>query len=114
MFVVTSGVIRQNISLVMQSGVNIFGESAQEPIYYFISYMIFGCWNTGKSMKTPIDRPPLHYFGIVTSRKNLLWRHFDRLSWERFQVGHARLPTVVELSLVNYRELFTAFSLAGM
>ena len=38
--------------------------------------MIFECWNIGKSMKTAIDRSPLHCCGIVTSHKHLLWRNF--------------------------------------
>ena len=43
---------------------------------------------------------------IVTSRK--LWRHFDRLSWERFVVGLVRLPAVVKLIItLNYHGVFT-------
>ena len=57
--------------------------------------MIFGCWNTDKSMTYPINRSPLHCCGIVTSRKHLLWRHFNRLSWERCQVDHVRLPAAI-------------------
>ena len=72
------------------------------PYIIFFSYVIFGGWNTDESMKTLIDRSSFHCCGIVTSRKHLLWRHLGRLSWERFQVRHVRLPVV---KLIITREL---------
>ena len=71
-------------------------------IYHWISYMSFGFRNADKSMTTPMDQSPLHCCGIVTSRKQLLWRNFGRLSWECFQVGHVRSPTVVKLIITLY------------
>ena len=62
--------------------------STEAYIYYFISYMIFGCWYTDKYMKT-------------LSHQNLLWCDLGRLSWERFQVGHVHLPTVVKVIIAH-------------
>ena len=46
--------------------------TAAHILFYFLHD--FRVLNIDKSMKTPINRSPLHWSGIVTSRKHLLWR----------------------------------------
>ena len=74
-------------------------------INYSLYIIVFYTWFSGSETQinrwTPIDRSPVHCCGIVTSPKHLLWRHFDRLSWKRFQVGHVRLPAVVKLIITR-------------
>ena len=74
--------------------------------FYFLHDFRVG--NRDKLMKTPINWSLFHCCGIVTSHKHLLWRHFDRLTLERFQVGQ------VDYQSLNNRELFTVFPLPGL
>ena len=85
-FVVTSGEIHEQFSRLTQSRVKIIVESLHEPLYHFISCMIFGCWNRDKSMKTPIDRLPL-LFVVLWCQKTPIVTSFWPIVLRTFLCG---------------------------